>query len=79
MKRKSKIFLFLLTFLIYKYIIIYKEMKEMKNNDKVLRTYKIEQKLYEEFRIYAIMINKSVSSLIEQFMRETLKKMKKEK
>ena len=51
----------------------------MKNNDKVLRTYKIDQKLYEEFRIYAIMINKSVSSLIEQFMRETLKEMKKEK
>ena len=51
----------------------------MKNNDKVLRTYKIDQKLYEEFRIYAITINKSISSLIEQFMRETLKEMKKEK
>ena len=51
----------------------------MKNNDKVLRTYKIDQKLYEEFGIYAITINKSVSSLIEQFMRETLKDVKKEK
>lgn len=51
----------------------------MKNNNKVLRTYKINQKLYEEFRIYAIMINKSVSSLIEQFMRKTLKDVKKEK
>lgn len=51
----------------------------MKNNDKVLRTYKIDQKLYEEFRIYAIMINKSVSSLIEEYMRNVLKDMKKEK
>ena len=54
-------------------------MKEMKNNDKVLRTYKINQKLYEEFRIYAIMINKSVSSLIEEYMRNVLKDMKKVK
>ena len=51
----------------------------MKNNDKVLRTYKIDQKLYEEFRIYAIMINRSVSSLIEEYMRNVLKEMKKEK
>lgn len=51
----------------------------MNNNDKVLRTYKIDQKLYEEFRIYAIMINKSVSSLIEEYMRNVLKDMKKEK
>ena len=51
----------------------------MTNNDKLLQPYQIDQKLYEDFRIYAIMINKSVSSLIEQFMRETLKQMKKEK
>ena len=51
----------------------------MKNNDKVLRTYKIDKKLYEEFRIYAIMINKSVSSLIEEYMRNVLKDMKKVK
>lgn len=48
----------------------------MKN--KVTRSYTIDKKTYEEFRIYAIMINKSVSSLIEQFMRETLKEIKKE-
>ena len=48
-------------------------------NEKIMAYYKIDQKLYEEFRIYAIMINKSVSSLIEQFMRETLKDVKKEK
>lgn len=47
----------------------------MKN--KVMRSYTIDKKTYEEFRIYAIMINKSVSSLIEEFMRETLKEMKK--
>lgn len=49
----------------------------MKN--KVTRSYTIDEKTYEEFRIYAIMINRSVSSLIEQFMRETLKEIKKEK
>lgn len=49
----------------------------MKN--KVTRSYTIEKKTYEEFRIYAIMINKSVSSLIEEYMRNVLKEMKKEK
>lgn len=49
----------------------------MKN--KVTRSYTIDEKTYKDFQIYAIMINRSVSSLIEQFMRETLKDMKKEK
>ena len=49
----------------------------MKN--KVTRSYIIDEKIYKDFQIYAIMINKSVSSLIEQFMRETLKEIKKEK
>ncbi len=49
----------------------------MKN--KVTRSYTIDKKTYEEFRIYAIMINKSVSSLIEKYMRSVLKEMKKEK
>lgn len=49
----------------------------MKN--KVTRSYTIDKKTYEEFRIYAIMINKSVSSLIEEYMRNVLKEMKKEK
>ena len=39
----------------------------------------VDRKVYQEYKIYAIMINKSVSSLIEQFMRETLKEMRKEK
>ena len=39
----------------------------------------LDDEVYKKFQIYAIMINKSVSSLIEQFMRETLKEMKKEK
>lgn len=51
--------------------------KKMKN--KVTRSYTIDEKTYKDFQIYAIMINKSVSSLIEQFMRETLKEIKKEK
>ena len=36
----------------------------------------VDRKVYQEYKMYAIMINKSVSSLIEQFMRETLKEMK---
>ena len=39
----------------------------------------VDRKVYQEYKMYAIMINKSVSSLIEQFMRETLKDVKKEK
>ena len=39
----------------------------------------VDRKIYQEYKMYAIMINKSVSSLIEQFMRETLNEMKKEK
>ena len=39
----------------------------------------VDRKVYQEYKMYSIMINKSVSSLIEQFMRETLKEMKKEK
>ena len=47
--------------------------------DKITRSYTIDKKTYEEFRIYAIMINKSVSSLLEEYMKSVLKKMKKEK
>ena len=46
---------------------------------KKIKTINIDENIYKDFQIYAIMINKSVSSLIEQFMRETLKDMKKEK
>ena len=46
---------------------------------KKIKTINIDEKTYKDFQIYAIMINKSVSSLIEQFMREILKDMKKEK
>ena len=46
---------------------------------KKIKTINIDEKTYKDFQIYAITINKSVSSLIEKFMRETLKEMKKEK
>lgn len=46
---------------------------------KKIKTINIDEKIYEDFHIYAIIINKSVSSLIEQFMRETIKNVKKEK
>ena len=49
----------------------------MKN--KVTKSYTIDEKTYKDFQIYAIMINKSVSSLIEEYMRNVLKDMKKEK
>ena len=44
-----------------------------------IKTINIDEKTYKDFQIYAIMINKSVSSLIEQFMRETLKEIKKDR
>lgn len=39
----------------------------------------VDRKVYQEYKMYAIMINKSVSSLIEEHMRDVLKKIKKEK
>lgn len=39
----------------------------------------VDRKIYQEYKMYAIMINKSVSSLIEEYMRNVLKEMKKEK
>ena len=46
---------------------------------KKIKTINIDEKTYKDFQIYAIMINRSVSSLIEEYMRETLKDVKKEK
>lgn len=39
----------------------------------------VDRKVYQEYKMYAIMINNSVSSLIEEHMRNVLKEMKKEK
>lgn len=39
----------------------------------------VDRKVYQEYKMYTIMINKSVSSLIEEYMRNVLKEMKKEK
>ena len=46
---------------------------------KKIKTINIDEKTYKDFQIYAIMINKSVSSLIEEYMRTSLKEIKKEK
>lgn len=54
------------------------EIKKKKMNKKVTKSYIIDEKTYKDFQIYAIMINKSVSSLIEEYMRNVLKEMKKE-
>ena len=56
----------------------YKGSENMKEN-KIRKTHTFDKKVYQEFQIYAICIGRSVSSLIEQFMRETLKETKKEK
>lgn len=48
-----------------------------KDSSKKVTVY-IDKNVYLNFQIYALQNNRSVSSLIEQFMRETLKKMKKE-
>jgi hypothetical protein len=44
---------------------------------KKIHTFNVDDKIYKEFQMYSIMINKSVSSLIETYMKETLKKIKK--
>lgn len=49
----------------------------MKKN-KDVRSITIDIDIWKQFQIYAITINKSVSSLIEQYMREILKGIEKE-
>ena len=44
---------------------------------KKIKTINIDENIYKEFQMYSIMINKSVSLLIEQYMRETLEERKK--
>lgn len=44
-----------------------------------IKSISIDEKIYNEFQLYAIILGRSVSSLIEQYMREVLKEMKKEK
>ena len=51
----------------------------MKKDKATKTTMYLDAETYMQFKIYAITLNKSVSELVEQFMRETLKEMKKEK
>ncbi|MDY5929698.1 MAG: hypothetical protein SPJ27_06655 [Candidatus Onthovivens sp.] len=44
-----------------------------------IKSISIDEKVYNEFMLYASCLGRSVSSLIEQFMREKLKDVKKEK
>lgn len=47
---------------------------------KKIHTFNVDEETYKEFKLYSIMVNKSVSSLIEEYMKNVLKKMnKKEK
>lgn len=50
----------------------------MKEN-KIRKTHTLDKKVYAEFQLYAICIGRSVSSLIEEYMRNILKEMKKDK
>ena len=56
---------------------IYKRKEEQMKRK--IKSISIDEKIYNEFMLYASCLGRSVSSLIEQFMRETLKEMKKEK
>ena len=48
----------------------------MKEN-KIRKTHTLDKRVYDEFQIYATCLGRSVSSLIEQYMRETLEESKK--
>lgn len=39
---------------------------------KIIRTMNIDDKIYKEFQMYALIIGKSVSSLIEEYMKKVL-------
>ena len=56
---------------------IYKRKEEQMKRK--IKSISIDEKVYNEFMLYASCLGRSVSSLIEQFMRETLKDVKKEK
>ena len=51
----------------------------MKKDKSKRITMYLDAEVYTQFKIYAITLNKSVSELVEQYMRETLKEIKKEK
>ena len=44
-----------------------------------IKSISIDEKIYSEFMLYATCLGRSVSSLIEEHMRNILKEMKKEK
>ena len=50
----------------------------MKEN-KIRKTHTLDKRVYAEFQMYANCLGRSVSSLIEEYMRNVLKEMKKEK
>lgn len=46
---------------------------------KIRKTHTLDKKVYSEFQLYASCLGRSVSSLIEEFMRKVLSEMRKEK
>lgn len=44
---------------------------------KKIKAFRVDEELYNEFKIYTIMINSSISKELEKFMKQTLEKMKK--
>jgi hypothetical protein len=51
----------------------------MKKLDSKIITLYIDKDIYKNYQMYALMIDKSVSSLIEEHMKETVKNIKKGK
>lgn len=47
--------------------------------NKIRKTHTLDKKVYVEFQMYASCLGRSVSSLIEEHMRNILKELKKEK
>ena len=66
-------------------VIFYEDEPPIIRNKKRVETYRIrksiniDKKVYAEFQMYANCLGRSVSSLIEEYMRNVLKDMKKEK
>lgn len=48
------------------------------NKNKIRKTFTLDEEVYNKFQLYAITIGRSVSSLIEQYLREILKGIEKE-
>lgn len=70
---KRNLFFFLLTNLLYKYIIIYKRGDEMKKK----RLLYLDDENYKKLQMLCITLNKSVSKYIDELIKKEIKKWEK--